>query len=243
MNQQLEQLIKYASLNAKDARNCKIEQHAALFALITRAVIDAKGEDDGKDSIIKAITKYAEERGARMAETARANGDEINIATFVAYGEWQAEEGEKEDVIEQQTPSFVTNTILCPWNEAWKKHGLEEFGRYYCVTVDDALWRGFSPGDECTVASTLTWGGDKCRFDWNKPMSDDDFSGLVKKQKELGTTFKRDFNYHTAHLLNTVFEYLIDKYSNEGVDMVSHALKEFTELFSEDYLVSLIGKY
>lgn len=242
MNQQLEQLIKEAVGNANTERKCKIEHHATLFALLTRAAIESKG-DEGKDAIVKAITLYAEERGARMAETALKHGDEPDIANFVAYGEWVAEPGEKDDIIEQRLPSFVTHTLLCPWFESWKKHNLLDFGRYYCLTVDDALYRGFGPANVCTVHSTLAWGGDKCCFDWNKPMSDDDFARLKNKQEELGLSLKKDFSFHTAHLLNTLSEYLFNKYSNEGVDIVGRALKEFTELFGGDYLISLTGQY
>jgi len=52
--------------------SCKIEHHAMLFAFLSRQAITLAGEA-GKEAILKGMTKYGNERGARMAKNALAN--------------------------------------------------------------------------------------------------------------------------------------------------------------------------
>ncbi|MEI3219999.1 MAG: hypothetical protein V8S08_10790 [Lachnoclostridium sp.] len=73
---------------SKETIICKIEHHAVLFALLARQAITLCG-DDGKDAILKGMTKYGNERGARMAANALAHGDELSTMTNQAYGEWK----------------------------------------------------------------------------------------------------------------------------------------------------------
>ena len=241
-NNQIDNLIKTTVDNATTPNNCRIEHHATLFALLSKAIIKAKGEE-GREDIVKAITQYAAERGQRMAASALANGEALDLVSSIAYGEWVADPNEIDVRVEQTTPSYITQTLLCPWVTAWNKHNLMEYGKYYCLTVDDAIYSGFNPDFKCTVYSTISWGDDKCRFDWNQPLSDEESQRLAAKKAALGMTVKRDFNFHAAHLLHTVSGYLSDKYPADGAVIIGRALTEFADLFGGEYLLALIGAY
>ena len=62
--------------------NFTATHHALLFAWISRAVINAVGEEKGEGIIRKAVVKYGMQRGKRMAMRAKANGAEFCDFTF-----------------------------------------------------------------------------------------------------------------------------------------------------------------
>ena len=120
---------------------CKIEHHAVLFALLSRQAITLAGEA-GKEAILKGMTKYGNERGARMAANALANGEELTTFSNQAYGEWKPDYVGQMDFGTLRTePTLQTYIAKCAWCDAWKKHDLAEYGKYYCVNVDNAVYQ------------------------------------------------------------------------------------------------------
>ena len=153
----------------------KIENQAMMFAFLSRAAIEAKGEE-GRAAIQDGMIRYGRERGARMAERARKAGDPVDLWTNQAYGEWKPDyAGQMEFGMLRSEPTYQTYIAKCAWCEAWKKNDILEFGREYCVNVDAAVYEGFGCGAVCTPISTaMSWGGDRCDFDWGKPLSEEE---------------------------------------------------------------------
>ena len=58
--------------------SCRIEHHAILFAFLAKRAIELCGEA-GKESILRGMTIYGNERGQRMAANALARGDEPGL--------------------------------------------------------------------------------------------------------------------------------------------------------------------
>ena len=146
--------------------SCRIEHHAVLFALLSKRAIELCGEA-GKASILRGMTIYGNERGQRMAANALAHGDEPNVMTNQAYGEWKPDyEGQMEFGQLRTEPTLQTYISKCAWCDAWAKHGLTEYGKYYCVNVDNAVYLGFQDKYACTpTATAMSWGGERCEFD------------------------------------------------------------------------------
>ena len=189
--------------------SCKIEHHAMMFAFLAKHAIELCGEA-GKDAILAGMTTYGNERGARMAANALAHGDELTTMTNQAYGEWKPDYAGQMDFGTLRTePTLQTYIAKCAWCEAWKKHNITEYGKYYCVNVDNAVYRGFRSDFVCTpTATSMSWGGDRCEFDWGHPLSQEEVKELAEKKAELGTSCMKDFNFHTAHLKYTVSQAL-----------------------------------
>ncbi len=223
---------------------CKIEHHAMLFAYLAKHAVETFGEK-GKEVILSGMTTYGNERGARMAANALTNGDELTTMTNQAYGEWQPDyPGQMEFGQLRTEPTLQTYISKCAWCEAWKKHNITEYGKLYCVNVDNAVYQGFRSDFVCTPTTTsLSWGGTQCEFDWGHPLTPEDVENLAKKKAELGTSCMKDFNFHTAHLKYTISKALIDTFSEEGEQIVAAALKDYVDTFGQEYLDVLDGLY
>ena len=227
-----------------DTINLKIEHHAVLFALLAKHAILSCG-DAGQEALLDGVTNYGLERGARMASNAAANLDPITTMTSQAYGEWIP--GPDEPMTFGQLriePTFQTYITTCAWCTAWKKHGLLDYGKYYCVNIDKAVYKGFCSDFTCTPSSVfLSFGGDQCVFDWGNALTKDEVKALADKKAELGTSCMKDFNFHTAHLLHTVGNTIKSRLGSRGEAIVNSAADEYISIFGKEYYDVLAGKF
>jgi len=225
-----------------DTIYCTIEHHATLFALFAKYTIEGLDEK-GKEIIYTGIENYGHERGKRMAERAIANRDALNFVNSQAYGEWVPEKGQMEFGNVSMEPEYISNVTKCEWCESWKKHNLLEYGKYYCVNIDSAVFNGFNEKFHVKATSNLSFGADNCEFHWGNPMNEEDIIKLAKKKDELGISCIRDFNFHTAHLLYSMSETLKNELGEEGKSIIDKVLKKYVELFGKEYLSVLNGQY
>ena len=213
----------------------KIENQAMMFAFLSRAAIEAKGEA-GRAAIQEGMIQYGRERGARMAGRARAAGDPVDLWTNQAYGEWKPDyKGQMEFGMLRAEPTYRTYIAKCAWCEAWKKYGILEFGREYCVHVDEAVYEGFGCGAVCTPLTTpMSWGGGRCDFDWGKPLSKDELAMMSAKKAELGDSAIRDFDFHTAHIYIAVSGAIRRRFPGDAEDIIGRAVSDYTDLFGQE---------
>ncbi len=213
----------------------KIENQAMMFAFLSRAAIEAKGEE-GRAAIQEGMIQYGRERGARMAERARKAGDPVDLWTNQAYGEWKPDyAGQMEFGMLRSEPTYQTYIAKCAWCEAWKKYDILEYGREYCVNVDAAVYDGFGAGAVCTPLTTsMSWGGGRCDFDWGKPLSAEELQMVADKKKELGTSAMRDFNFHTAHIYYTVSAAVRGAFPEDGNAIVDRAVSDYIALYGQE---------
>ena len=218
---------------------CTIEHHATLYALLSKAAITLNKED-GRAAILAGTIRYGNERGARMAKNALANGDSLSTMNSQLYGEWKPDyEGQMIFGRLQTSPSLQTFISKCAWCEAWKKHNLLEYGKLYCIDVDNAVYQGFNPEFICTPLTTaMSWGGSRCDFDWENPLSDEEVKQLVEKKAKLGSACMKDFTFHAAHLLYAMSAVINETLPN-GKEVLETAKKEFVSLFGDGYLEAI----
>lgn len=216
--------------------SCKIEHQAVIFALIAKRTIEHCGEDAEK-VIQEGMIRYGKERGARMAANAKANGDPLNTMTNQAYGEWVPDyPGQMEFGWVRTEPTLQTYISKCAWCEAWKKYDLLEYGKLYCVHVDAAVYCGFREDLVCTPLTTsMSFGGERCEFDWQYPLTPEDVQKLQEKKAELGTGCMKNFNYHTSHMLHTVGGTVRERFGSLGDQAVEEAIRDYIELFGQEY--------
>lgn len=213
----------------------RLENQAMMFAFLSRAAIEAKGEA-GRKAIQDGMMRYGRERGARMAERARAAGDPVDLWTNQAYGEWKPDyAGQMEFGMLRFEPTYQTYIAKCAWCDAWKKYDMLEYGREYCVHVDEAVYDGFGCGAVCTPLTTaMSWGGDRCDFDWGKPLTEEELQMVSDKKAKLGTSAMRDFDFHTAHIFNAIVGTLAEAFGDDAKPMIQRAVNDYIGLYGED---------
>lgn len=218
-----------------------IEHHAVILALLGKYAI-LYGQEAGKEALLEGIKRVGKERGTRMAARAAVNGDELNFVNYMAYGEWKAMPGEMEfDMIPGE--EAVQNVFKCPWNDNWKKHGLLEYGKYFCLPIDKALFSSFNYEFRCDVTSNLSWDADKCHFEWHQKLGEEELAALAAKKSELGDSCIRDFDFHVAHVLYSVGAELEKRLGEPGKRALESAKEEFVSIFGSEYLEAAAGKY
>jgi len=223
----------------------RIENQAVMFALLSKYTFLALGEsgrDRAHEVIQKGMIRYGRERGMRMAERARRNGDPAVLWTNQAYGEWKPDyEGQMEFGTLRKEPTFQTYISKCAWCEAWKKYDLLEYGREYCVNVDAAVYEGFGTGNVCTPqGDPMSWGGKQCEFDWGTALSEEESKKLAAKKRELGTSCMKDFTYHTAHIYYTVSDVIRDELPDQAEKIIASAERGYISLFGEEEFAPLL---
>jgi hypothetical protein len=223
----------------------KIENQAMMFAFLSRAAIEAKGEE-GRKAIQDGMIRYGRERGARMAERARKAGDPVDLWTNQAYGEWKPDyAGQMEFGMLRSEPTYQTYIAKCAWCDAWKKNDILEYGREYCVNVDAAVYEGFGEGFGrnvvCTpVTTAMSWGGDCCQFDWGLPLTAEEQQMVANKKAELGTSAMKDFAYHTAHIYCAITDTICRHFPDEAQEIIRKAVADYIDLYGQEEYDALL---
>lgn len=214
---------------------CKIENQAVLFALLSKYT-NKLCPELGKEIIQEGMIHYGNQRGKRMAENAISNGDPLTLWANLAYGEWNPDYPEQMEFGNIQTkPVLKTYISKCAWCEAWEKYDLIEDGKYYCVNVDNAVFQGFNPEFLCTpLTESMSFGGSRCEFDWGKSLSEEDQIKLNDKKKEIGNKFKKDFDFHTAHIYYAITDVLKNKLPEKADEIIKKASDDYIELFGKE---------
>ena len=208
--------------------------HALLFAYMSRSVLERAGEERGSEIVRAAVRTYGQQRGRRMARRAKANGHPLDMLGFLVNGELRVGPGETEQAVLASAPDLVTRVQRCPWNTAWREHGVLEAGRLYCQEIDAALIRGFNPGLQITVGKTQSNEGEPCEFIFHGAR----LSGLNKlrylagKSIWPGTRARLPWEYHAGNLCKTATEAISQALGAAASQAVQQAaLEEFAARF------------
>jgi hypothetical protein len=80
----------------------------------------------------------------------------------------------------------------------------------------------------------MSWGGERCDFDWGKPLSAEELQMVKDKKAELGTSAMRDFNFHTAHIYCTVADAICKAFPGESEEIINRAVADYIDLFGQE---------
>ena len=218
------------------AQSFYMEEHATLYALLHRQARTRYGEE-GTQATAAGTKLYGQERGNRMAKRALKDGEPLTMENYLKYGEWSDHKALSANEVVSLSPTYTTHAVRCGWCEAWKKHGLLEYGKLYCESVDISLVHGFNPEGDLVIASTLSHGDPCCHFEWvGLGFQDGEALKEFGAQKaQLEPRVLKDFLYHTGHLLSAMtraYETALGVVKAQAI--VEGALAEFQEIFGEE---------
>jgi len=103
--------------------------HALLFGWLSKAIIERIGQQKGQEVVSKAVRKYGEERGNRMALRATTNRQSLNIANFFVYAEYRLISGKMKARVTEKSRNLTLEAFRCPWCDAWREKELLPYGR------------------------------------------------------------------------------------------------------------------
>jgi hypothetical protein len=224
---------KYYARREANAADFYIDDHAVLYGLIARSA-DETGPG-GLDAVTPAIVRYCGERGLRAAVRCLADGRDLTVRNYILYGEWADTRGLCRAGASSFEPFYTTRVVLCPWCEAWKKHGLLKYGKIYCGHTDRSLVHGFNPELRIEMREILSWGADVCVYDWQGfRFSLEDEADLARERASVAPRVTRDFLYHCGHLLRTFREELCLRLGLvRSREIVSKSLDAYGEIFGQ----------
>lgn len=207
------------------ARSFTARHHALLFAWLSRAVVERVGAEQGEKVIRKAVRRYGEQRGRRMALRAEADGEPLTMFNYFVYGEWAPAPGDKtrQEMVET-VPHARSRVYQCPWHTAWVDHDLLPYGRLYCLEVDEALVRGYNPDLQLDVLSTLSSDGDCCEFLF--------YEAHLTETPVKGSVMPWD--YHLGHLFTTIKEVVVEELGQTGQDAINAGLADFAARYGRE---------
>ena len=204
--------------------------HALLFAWLSRAVFARVGEAQGKALMRRAVRRYGEERGRRMALRAKADGEPLSMANFMAYGELPADPAAFESASEVDGDGIRKTICVCPWHTAWSENDLMMVGRLYCLEIDQALVRGFNPALRLDLDRTQPNDGVPCEFV---------FHDVSDPGPERGTVMP--WTYHLGHLYWTMGRVIIEALGDEGEAAAREALQRLGRRYGPAAVQVVLG--
>ncbi|MCK5313192.1 MAG: L-2-amino-thiazoline-4-carboxylic acid hydrolase [Desulfobacteraceae bacterium] len=218
--------------------------HALFFACVTKSVIKETGEEKGGTLIRKAVRKYGEQRGKRMALRVKKYGHDLTMDNYLAFGEWEVPKQDMDFKLAERNPHARLIVHKCPWYETWEKNNLLDFGQYFCKEIDAALVRGFNPSLVLEVNSTQTNDKKPCDFLFmDAGLSFFKMLGLVYKKKiRPGRKVIMPWEYHTGHLYKTMGEVIRQEFGDKADEIMENALNDFATYFNKK-CIEVIRKY
>ncbi|MCK5098662.1 MAG: L-2-amino-thiazoline-4-carboxylic acid hydrolase [Desulfobacteraceae bacterium] len=218
--------------------------HALLFVCVAKSVIKETGEETGGILIRKAVRKYGEQRGKRMALRAQKYGYDLTMDNYLAFGEWEVPKNDMDFKLTEKNPHARLIVYKCPWHETWEENDLLDYGQYFCKEIDTALVRGFNPSLVLEVNSTQTNDKKPCDFLFKDAgLSFFKMLGLAYKKKiRPGRKVIKPWEYHTGHLYKTMGEVIRQELGDKTGKIMEDALNNFAIYFNEK-CIAVIKKY
>ncbi|NLZ51972.1 MAG: L-2-amino-thiazoline-4-carboxylic acid hydrolase [Thermoanaerobacteraceae bacterium] len=209
-------------------------QHALLFGWIAKEVIIRCG-DEGKEALKLGVIKYGKQRGRRMAERVKADGFELSVPNYMAYGEWQAKQGDMDLRFAIQDKDLNMQAHKCPWYQEWKDNNLLEYAYIYCQYVDEAIVKGYNPNLKLDVPENRAEGAQFCDF-WfrNANMTEKDFEYIKDTKEKLSGKAVMPWDYHIGHLYKTMEEVIVSKLKDKGKEAMKAAIDTFAKHFGQE---------
>lgn len=210
--------------------------HGLLMAWIARQVFQRVGPVKGEMVVRKAIRHYGEQRGRRMALRVQEAQKELSMLNYFIYGEWSAP-GSVQQKFEQSNHHDIRMMVACcPWRDAWAEQDLMEYGRLYCLEIDQALMRGYNPDLHIDVVKTLTNDRQPCDFIFHgTPLNLSNTLRLkLGKKVNPGKRVVLPWEYHTGHLYKAMTEVLISELGRTGREAAEAGLAEFAAAYGAD---------
>lgn len=165
----MDDIMEYARQSQEVGKKYKVAGEKHLMHLLAAMAREAEAEfgEKGLEMVERAVARFGEERGARIAGTVREQGKPLTLMNFFLYGDLDTTGHEMTP--ELVVGEFHIRVFKCSLEERLKELGLQEYGKHYCIPIDIAILRGYNPKLQLEIESQLTRGGECCHFIYRQP--------------------------------------------------------------------------
>ena len=218
------------------------EKHHAFLAGTFYSLLMERFQERGEAAFVHCTQRYAEQRGARMAQRAIRDGRKLDFVTYREYGEWVNTQSVKDEGCDNQgyvvsyAPDFDERVTQCPWAAQFKEMGLTKCGTLYCTYVDNSVCRGFNPNLVFDVPQSMHEHGSCIQI-----LRGANFPEGAKFQKR--PEYLRTFDYHCGHLYKTFSSIVIAIFGAEGQKVATQVLERFGNEYGSDMADVLVRYY
>ncbi len=163
---------------------------ALMHLAFSRVLIDALGEEKGKEAIVRAMMDY----GRMAGERSRAGGQDL--PHYGLHRKYEYDGRTFQDMRERPAEGFnhdLYKVYGCILAEVFKEMGERDLGRLYCF-VDAAKSMAADPSRKLIHTACELCGDDHCAFDLPETDPDEraDFQNLNPRWKRVDPILLKD---------------------------------------------------
>lgn len=135
-----------------------------LYVCLAKAVTGLKGMD-GEAALREGNRQFGYDRSRNLVKLHKSLGLKLNMKNLFTYGDLPNDPRFKRERIALNPQERISNTLVCPIADLWKRNDARWLGRIYCEEFHHACYGSYAPHVQVNLAKTLTQAyDDHCCF-------------------------------------------------------------------------------
>lgn len=136
---------------------------AQLFSSVAKFVMKKIGPEQGEELLREAVEYFGKERGRRIAERVKADGQPLTFKNWLIYSDIDSNKNfsAAPDI---QDGDLVLKVDNCTFYRAAEEWGLGAYAGIYCKYVDYSIHEGYGAGVRLDLKERCATGNDHCLF-------------------------------------------------------------------------------
>lgn len=217
-----------------------------LYLCLAKACVNAKGID-GENILRKGIREFGYDRSRNLVKLHKSLGLKLNMKNLFSYGDLPNDPRFKRERIALNPQERISNTLVCPIADMWKRHDGRWLGRIYCEEFHHACYGSYAPHVQVNLAKTLTQVyDDHCCFavylrpgDQTAEERKNSFAECDPAYKEPDMTnyqppdAKTGFQNLCVKIIFHIYRALKEAYGEEGCQIAKQGLSAYAAMETE----------
>lgn len=126
-----------------------------LYMCIAKEVIDQQGIA-GESALRAGIREFGYDRSRNLVKRHKELGLKLNMENLFTYGDLPGDPRFKRERIALNPQERISNTLVCPIADMWKRNNATWIGRIYCEEFHHACYGSYAPHVQVNLSKTLT---------------------------------------------------------------------------------------
>lgn len=165
----MDELMAFVNESQEVGKKHKVPGEAHLMHFLAAVAREAEAAfgADGLEMVERAVARFGEERGQRIARKVRDAGRPLTLMNFFLHSDLDTTGHEV--VPELVDGEFHLRVNKCSLADRLTELGLEQYGKHYCIPIDVSILKGYNPKLQLEIPEQMTLGADHCHFIYRQP--------------------------------------------------------------------------